>query len=341
MRSEPWQPVPLETTWGSLPPGAIFVHHDEDGIVVDVRRTEHAKTKLHLQRLNGERFTEDVKDGATVGQKANAWLHPGDAHDVRAVSVPAVLWRHQGLLAPRTWVGLLVSAVVGTAVVVFASAGQLYLAFLAAGAASVAVQRLFRRGNELQFLAPDRLGITMETILPYVLTREQGKLWVSPTAGADRRQLTFQRVDAIRERHLELREDIAYRIECSALFDPAVPATAEFEAALVRFDDVTDQTPTDELDALASEVEVSFNVAQANAERLGIAHLPEEARGDARRAGKAARLAAGASTEGERQASLSQVRRILDELALYYLPRLDETLAIEAGPDVTGSRADS
>ena len=50
---------------------------------------------------------------------------------------------------------------------------------------------------------------------------------------------------------------------------------------------------------------------------------------------------AGASTEGERQASLSQVRRILDELALYYLPRLDETLAIEAGPDVTGSRADS
>ncbi|WP_040282984.1 hypothetical protein [Tessaracoccus massiliensis] len=78
-------------------------------------------------------------------------------------------------------------------------------------------------------------------------------------------------------------------------------------------------------------MELTFNVAQANAERLGLEHLPEGARSDARRAGKAARLAAGATTPGERQASLAQVKRILDSLALYYLPTLVERLAIEAG----------
>ena len=36
----------------------------------------------------------------------------------------------------------------------------------------------------------------------------------------------------------EGRRDIAYRIECSALFDPAVGATAAFEEALVAFDDL-------------------------------------------------------------------------------------------------------
>jgi len=123
---------------------------------------------------------------------------------------------------------------------------------------------------------------------------------------------------------------MAYRIECSALFDPKVPATAVFEEALVAFEDVTDLTPTDEFDALATEVELAFNVAQANAERIGLSHLPEDKRADARRAGKAAHLAAGAATEGERQASLAQVKRILDSLALYYLPTIREKPALEA-----------
>ena len=53
-------------------------------------------------------------------------------------------------------------------------------------------------------------------------------------------------------------------------------------------------------------------------------------RGPKRRAGKAAHLAAGAATEGERQASLAQVKRILDSLALYYLPTIREKPALEA-----------
>jgi len=64
------------------------------------------------------------------------------------------------------------------------------------------------------------------------------------------------------------------------LFDPVVPRTAAFERALVEFDD----DPSSE------------------------------------RAVKAARLVVGAGTEGERDAAIGQLQRILDSLALYYLP---------------------
>lgn len=325
-----WQPVPILTTWNEFTPGAILLYTDDDAVVADAR-TKDGKIKLRLQRLDGERFERDVDRDSSIKKEARKLL--GDADDIRAMALPAVIWREDRLFSVRNMAALLATALVTSIVLMLSSNGGLfYAAVMAGGAAGVFVRRQFKRGNELTILAPDRLGITMETVLPYALTREQGKLWVPPTLGGDRRQLAFSRVDAIRDSYLALREDVAYRIENPALFDPAVPATAEFEAALVAFEDVNDSTRTIDVDALASEVEVTFNVAQANAERLGLMHLPEHARSDARRAGKAARLAAGATTEGEREASLTQVKRILDSLALYYLPTLDETLAIEAPP---------
>lgn len=328
-----WQPVDLNTPWGDFAPGAVLFYTDETAVVVDARRVDE-KIKIKIQRLDGERFEEDVKKGKAMGSTATSLLPDGT---VRGIALPAVIWQEDKLTSPRNIFALLVTAAVTTILLaltstVSASTGSfVYLAFMAGGGAGVYARRMWK-GGKVSFMAPDRLGLSMSTIHPYALTREQGRLWVSPSPGADRRGLAYQRVAAIRDSYLELREDIAYRIEVSALFDPKVPTTAEFEAALVTFDDVTDLTPTDELDDLATEVEVAFNVAQANAERLGLAHLPEHARGDARRAGKAARLAAGASTDGERQASLTQVKRILDSLALYYLPTIDEKLAIEGGP---------
>lgn len=335
-----WQPIPLDATWGEFEPGFCLLYTNIDAIVVDARRresdgTEHQnKVQLRMQRINGERISKtanlDEPIGRTGATRLSVEAAEGDA--VRALVIPTVVWSEDGLFSARNLVVMLATTLTITLMMAVLPGSMFYLAFLAGGAVGELIRRFWKSRNHAQIMAPDKLGITMETILPYALTREQGKLWVPPDASSNRRQLVMRRVNAIRTHYLELREDIAYRIECSALFDPAVPTTADFEAALVKFDDATDATPTDRLDALASDVEVSFNVAQANAERLGFEHLPEHARSDARRAGKAARLAAGATTEGERQASLTQVKRILDSLALYYLPTLDERLAIEAGP---------
>ncbi|WP_297742236.1 hypothetical protein [uncultured Tessaracoccus sp.] len=337
-----WQPIPLDAPWGDFEPGYCLLYTNVDAIVVDAQRDddgghwEDNKIKLVMQRINGERFEEKVKPSVPIGKTGAARLS-GDGSEgdlIRALVIPTVVWSEDKLFSTRNLVVMLATTLAFTLMTAALSGSMLYLAFLTGGAAGESIRRFWKSPNKVQIMAPDKLGITMETILPYALTLEQGKLWVPPSASADRRQLVIQRVDAIRTHYLELREDIAYRIECSALFDQTVSTTAEFEAALVAFDDATDATSTDELDALASDVEVSFNVAQANAERLGFEHLPEQARSDARRAGKAARLAAGATTEGERQASLTQVKRILDSLALYYLPTLDERLAIEAGPSL-------
>lgn len=335
-----WQPIPLHATWGEFEPGFCLLYTNVDAIVVDAQRDYDGgrwadnDVKLVMQRTNGARFTEEVKPSETIGRTGTELLLDDGTDDdvVRALAIPTVIWSEDKLFSTRNLVVLLATTLTITLAMAIVPKSMFYFVFLAGGAVGESIRRFWKSRNHAQIMAPDKLGITMETIHPYALTREQGKLWVPPSANADRRQLVFQRVNAIRTHYLELREDIAYRIECSALFDQAVPATAEFEAALVAFDDATDATDTDQLDALASDVEVSFNVAQANAERLGFEHLPEQARSDARRAGKAARLAAGATTEGERQASLTQVKRILDSLALYYLPTLDERLAIEAGP---------
>lgn len=135
-----------------------------------------------------------------------------------------------------------------------------------------------------------------------------------------------ERVRAIRDEYAALQLDIVTRIEQPALFDQSEPATSAFLAALIAHDDAPNATIRDEL---AADVELKYSVARAHAETVGLHHFPESARDDAQLAAKAARLAQGATTPGEREASLTQVKRILDSLAIHYLPQLDEHLAIE------------
>ncbi len=126
------------------------------------------------------------------------------------------------------------------------------------------------------------------------------------------------RVTVLRERYGALRDDIAYRIENSALFDAAVPETQRFELALLAWE------PTSpDAEALADEVEASFDAARRNAEELGFTHLPATARDTARRAQNAARVALGASADAEREAAARKAAELLSSLALYYLPRVD------------------
>lgn len=332
MSYQPWQPVDENETWERIVPGSVIAYMDDTFAIIEAKYDPNDSDRLNLeiQRPNGERFNKHAKKSDTVMNTGSSIL--GKEEPVRVMTLPELIWSRDKLTSPRNIVALLAMTLVLVVGLYYLELNFLHMIFLVSGLVAAGVRRLWKTGNTVEFIAPDRLGITMDTVHAYVLTREQGKLWISPTPGADRRQLAFDRVASIRNSYLDAREDIVRRIEQSALFDAAVPATAAFEAALVEFDDVTEQTPTDRVDELASRVEVAYNVAEANAERLGLEHLPETARDDARRAGKAARLAASASTPGERQASLRQVKKILDALALYYLPTINEKLELEAGP---------
>lgn len=155
---------------------------------------------------------------------------------------------------------------------------------------------------------------------------------VLPSAPA-RPSAPATRVDAIKETYGRLRGDIAYRIENAALFDPAVPLTAQFETALVLWADVEPATPAAEVARRASMVQVTFNAARAHAETVGLGHLPADARPDADRAAKAARLARATDSAAERATALARVITILRSLALYYLPDPEAVdRALTAGP---------
>ena len=163
-----------------------------------------------------------------------------------------------------------------------------------------------------RILGQERLGVTPGNVHEYALAVERGELWrgALPAGAAVPPRLQVER---IRSEYGGLRGDVVYRVECPALFDPVVPRTAAFERALVEFDD--DPSPE-----RADRVELAFALARQHAERVGIRHAAPEFRDGLRRAAKAARLAVGAGTVGERDAALGQVQRILDSLALYYPP---------------------
>ena len=142
-----------------------------------------------------------------------------------------------------------------------------------------------------------------------------------PSADAAR-DAAIARVADVRALYGRMLSDVAYRIENSALFDHAVATTNDFETALTLWSDVTDDTPASEVVRLAAVVKVTFDTARAQAETVGLGHLPERVRAEGRRAASIARLAANAGTDGERAAAQEQLTRILASLSLYYLPTL-------------------
>lgn len=131
-------------------------------------------------------------------------------------------------------------------------------------------------------------------------------------------------VDTVKESYGALLSDIVHRIEYPALFDPAVETTRRLTAALIRWDTQQDRMDGAELGTLAAEVRVAFEAARAHAEAVGMDHIPEHSRADARRALKAARLARDSTHPHERRTALAQAQKILAGLAIYYLPTPDE-----------------
>lgn len=92
----------------------------------------------------------------------------------------------------------------------------------------------------------------------------------------------------IKEAYGGLLSDVVYRITNSALFDPSVPQTREFTLLMAQWDDLPDDASETTAAELARALRIAFDTARANAEALGLTHLPSTARPPARRAVKAA-----------------------------------------------------
>lgn len=174
----------------------------------------------------------------------------------------------------------------------------------------------------------EQLPLNSRNVVEYAAQRLAG---AHPEAleAKPHRERVLGRIAEIRAEYGALKLDLLARIDEPALFDGSEPLTARFLSALVEADDVADELPLPQLEALASRLEVSFEVAKAHARTVGIHHVPEDRRDDARRAAKVARLARAATSDGERRAAVAQLGRILDGMALHYMPASVETLAIE------------
>ena len=96
----------------------------------------------------------------------------------------------------------------------------------------------------------------------------------------------LDRVEVVKTTYDRLLSDVVYRIENSALFDNAHPATNRFQVALLTWDATSPHAAQ-----MADEIEGSFDVVRHDAEELGLTHLPRTARSSAHRAAKAAAIA--------------------------------------------------
>lgn len=163
-----------------------------------------------------------------------------------------------------------------------------------------------------------------QQVSPPAQARGIGPAPAAPPSEAAEISSAIVRVASVKAEYGSLLSDIVYRIENSALFDDAAPLTREFQLALIRWDDAQAEGDPATMQRVAAEVELSFRTARSHAETVGLSHLPATAQPRAERALKAARLGKNAESRSEREAALAQVARLLDSLALYYLPSSGE-----------------
>lgn len=133
-------------------------------------------------------------------------------------------------------------------------------------------------------------------------------------------EVALERMAGFKAEYGALLSDVVYRISNPALFDATVAESRAFHLLLMQWDDAVLEATGGDLDALSREVALAFDTARANAERVGLDHLPWRARSTARKAVKAAELAENATTDGERAAARDTITKLLRSMALHYLP---------------------
>lgn len=329
-----WQEVPLSTKWQDLEGASllIFADGDDRGCLARPSAPTHNdwqvdrglaildETNLSYVRTDRPESptTLQMRCDAAIGPKARDLVGP----QAKVVAIPPIDWTRVGEAAAWRTPAMIVVALAIAVPLMLAGQTGMALAIPAAALGAFLTWLLARRSGGLRIRNPGEYSLDASNVVEYASRRLAGE---SPgfALAADRRAAALTRADEIKAEYGELLSDIVYRIDYPALFDTAVPATEQFHSAMVRFEGA-DTMGLTELEALVNELEIAYSLARDNAETLGERHLPEHTRAAARRASKAAHLAANAATDGERDASLAQVRRILASLALYYLPTIDE-----------------
>ncbi|RRD03371.1 hypothetical protein EII34_14360 [Arachnia propionica] len=318
MTPRPWSLIDPDTRVADIAPCALVAFTDEQRHLLLLYQDSGGEHRWEdLEAPSWRKSDSDRIDGTrrveALGQLFR-WRAP---QPVRFLLVP-------GFSVP-TWprglvVGLAVLLAVVTTVVTLATDN--ITLFGVGGMVTLLVPMLIASGfTRVEILGRQPRGVTQQTVHAYALAVERGEPWQGELpAGAVPSPTVL--VERVQQQYAELRTDLVYRLENPALFDPAVPTTAAFETALVDFADA----PSLET---AARVEVRFRTARQYAEKLGMRHVAPGQRTEVSRAVKIARLAADASSTGERRAALQQLQRILEPLALYYLPGRVDLPAIE------------
>lgn len=322
-----WRKLTQYTRLRDVNKQAILAMRDDGtGVLMRFRHYESKKSSwntIHqLDTRNQKWVSWRVKSGGATLRDAL----PEDMKDATLVAIP--LW-HRQRWARVLRVGLIVALMVLAVVLGLTPYLVPYI--------GVALLLLAPRFGPVHIRSLQQLPLTSNNIVEYAAQRIAG---AHPEALEElpHREETLARIADIKAEYGELKLDVLTRIEQPALFDSAVPTTSRFLTALVRAEDSIDDLDIDQLEQLAARLEVAFEVAKDHAAAVGIAHLPEDLRDDGRRASKAARLAQAAASDGERRAATTQLNRILDSMALYYMPSVTERLEIEA-PPTEGHRA--
>lgn len=296
------QEIPLDTPIGSLD-GPVLVETESGRTLVTLSRTEHGNLlRAHLpdgrRRVMGsvpdERGLTDIVGPLAGSRPLRAFRVPGEVRP-----------RTRGGRFLLTYLPMVVGIVLAVTGFAWESLGLVRFVLLAAGIALVVIVadalKKSRRYRQWEIAHDGRRVRAIDVPLPDLPEEIE--------------------VDDVKAEYGRLLSDIAYRIECPALFDPHEPTTKAFTLALLRWDNNDGVVGDDERRHLAQRVRATFRAARANAERIGMDHIPEEHRDRATTALGAARLAADtASTDAERENALRRAIDILDQLALYYLP---------------------
>ncbi|RRD48519.1 hypothetical protein [Arachnia propionica] len=301
----PWSLVDPETRVRDLAPCGLVVFDEQRHHLVVVKQVRDGGFTMRTVNISTHANLDHLDGSERIGELARRW---GIVDDVRFLLVPGFttpplpkfLW---GSLA------LVCAVLTVTLTLVF---GHWWIVPLGVFTTLVAPLLVGVLRSRTRIVGQQQLGVDSSNVHAYALAVARGELWrgALPAASVVDPRLQVQR---IREEYGRLRSDLLFRLESPALFDPAVPTTAAFEAALVEFS----ETPSAEV---AARVEVRFEVARQHAVRVGLRHVEPGLRDEVARAGKVARLVLGAGSVGEREAALVQLQRILDSLALYYLP---------------------
>ncbi|NLE99255.1 MAG: hypothetical protein GX596_14900 [Propionibacterium sp.] len=324
MSTKPWRPVSPKLRMRDIIPTQLLVYNDRRAAVVDIKRSKRNHVEARVQEIGGRPHHQVFAAGDRVELLCRQLV----GSKARAIGLPPVLWNAKGRSSPaRDLTSASSGVLVATALITLVPIVGVVLGLGAGFIVGVMVRGLWPGHVEPGLTLLGHPGIAEGDLHERALAIERGFEFTDEAAVApDPDPGPAERVARVREAYGALRTDLVYRIEHPALFDPKEPTTAAFERALAAFGAAGAGAATGRS---AGEVEVAFNVARQNAERRGLRHVEQVHRAAVRRAAKAARLAARAATDGERVASLTQVRRILDSVALYYLPSsTDEVLAI-------------